>query len=148
MNVHGDAHTHLDALCHVVYDGVLYNGIPASTLTPSGATALSVEAAADGIVGRGVLLDIPAARDVPWLEPGEHVTLEDLERAEGRQDVAVGRGTSSAYGWGTVGAGTRSAPGTWRTTAPACIRRPSASWRSAGSRSSAATATTTRPPAR
>ncbi|WP_042424261.1 cyclase family protein [Streptacidiphilus anmyonensis] len=92
MNVHGDADSHLDALCHVVYDGTLYGGVPAATLTPDGATALSVDIVRDGIVGRGVLLDIPRLRGVPWLEPGEHVTYDDLVAAETAQRVRVGEG--------------------------------------------------------
>ncbi|MFD6555767.1 cyclase family protein [Streptomyces sp. NPDC058398] len=92
MNVHGDADSHLDALCHVVFDGTLYGGVPASTVTAEGATALSVDLLHDGIVGRGVLLDIPRLRGVPWLEPGDHVTLEDLRAAECSQGVRVRAG--------------------------------------------------------
>jgi kynurenine formamidase len=92
MNVHGDAHTHVDALCHVAYDGVLYGGVPVSTLTSAGAGALAIDLAGVGLVGRGVLLDIPRARGTPWLEPGDHVTTEDLERAEEAQGVRVGPG--------------------------------------------------------
>lgn len=92
MNVHGDADSHLDALCHVVYDGTLYGGVPADTVTAEGATALSVELVRDGIVGRGVLLDIPRLRGVPWLEPGDHVTADDLRAAEAAQRVRVGAG--------------------------------------------------------
>jgi kynurenine formamidase len=92
MNVHGNADTHLDALCHVMYDGHLYNGVPADTVTPVGAVELSVEVAEDGITGRGVLLDIPRLRGVPWLEPGDHVTADDLIAAEHAQQVQVRRG--------------------------------------------------------
>jgi kynurenine formamidase len=92
MNIHGDADSHLDALCHVVFDGELYNGVPAETLTERGATELSVGMVGDGIVGRGVLLDVPRSRGVPWLEPGDHVTVDDLLAAERSQGVQVGRG--------------------------------------------------------
>ena len=92
MNIHGDADSHLDALCHVIYDGHLYNGVDASAITADGAQAESVATAADGIVGRGVLLDIPRLRGLPWLEPGEHVTADDLAGAEAAQRVRVGRG--------------------------------------------------------
>ncbi|MGW3668883.1 cyclase family protein [Streptomyces sp. NPDC005141] len=92
MNVHGDADSHLDALCHVIYDGTLHGGVPVSSLTAEGATELSVEAVRDGLVGRGVLLDIPRLRGVPWLEPGDSVTTEDLTAAEAAQDVRVGAG--------------------------------------------------------
>ena len=45
-----------------------------------------------GIVGRGVLLDIPRLRGVPWLEPGEAVTRAELEEAEAAQGVRLGEG--------------------------------------------------------
>lgn len=92
MNVHGDADSHLDALCHVIYDGTLHGGVSASSVTAGGATALSLDAARDGIVGRGVLLDIPRLRGVPWLEPGDHVTAGDLAAAESAQQVRVEEG--------------------------------------------------------
>ncbi|MFD9499410.1 cyclase family protein [Streptomyces sp. NPDC060035] len=92
MNVHGDADSHIDALCHVIYDGTLHGGVAASSVTSGGAKALSVEAARDGIVGRGVLLDIPRLRGVPWLEPGDHVTADDLIAAEAAHRVHVSEG--------------------------------------------------------
>lgn len=92
MNVHGDADSHIDALCHVIYDGTLHGGVAASSVTADGATALSIETAHNGIVGRGVLLDIPRLRGVPWLEPGDHVTAGDLAAAERAQDVRVSEG--------------------------------------------------------
>ncbi|MEG3627586.1 cyclase family protein [Streptomyces poriticola] len=92
MNVHGNADSHLDALCHVIYDGGLYNDVPASSVTPEGAGALTLDTVRDGIVGRGVLLDVPRLRGVPWLEPGEHVTAGDLAAAEEAQGVRTGPG--------------------------------------------------------
>jgi kynurenine formamidase len=92
MNIHGNADSHVDALCHVIFDGRLYNGVPADTVTESGAAELSIAVAADGIVGRGVLLDVPRSRGVLWLEPGDHVTADDLLAAEQDQGVRVGRG--------------------------------------------------------
>ncbi len=92
MNVHGDAHTHLDALCHVVFDGRLYDGISADTLTSAGASALGVDVVDRGVVGRGVLLDVARVRRTSWLEPGDAATVEDLLAAEQAQDVRVGAG--------------------------------------------------------
>ncbi|HSE09529.1 MAG TPA: cyclase family protein [Nocardioidaceae bacterium] len=92
MNVHGNADSHLDALCHVVFDGELYNGISADTVGEGGAAELSVGLAADGIVSRGVLLDVPRSRGVPWLEPGDCATTDDLLKAERDQGVQLGRG--------------------------------------------------------
>jgi kynurenine formamidase len=92
MNVHGNADSHLDALCHVMFDGSLYNGVPAGTIGSDGAAELSVEAAGNGITGRGVLLDIPRLRGVGWLEPGDHVSADDLRAAAGTQQVPLRRG--------------------------------------------------------
>jgi kynurenine formamidase len=92
MNVHGDVDSHLDALCHVIFDGELYGGVPASTVTPDGAGALSLDLVRDGIVGRGVLLDVPRLRGVRWLEPGDQVSAEDLVAAETAQRTEVGPG--------------------------------------------------------
>jgi kynurenine formamidase len=92
VDYHNDTHTHVDALCHIGYDGVLYNGRPADTVTSDGAKAESIESLTDGLVGRGVLLDIPRLRDAPWLEPGENVFREDLEAAEREQGVVTKEG--------------------------------------------------------
>jgi len=89
---HNDGHTHIDALCHVGYEGQLYNGKSVETVTDDGASVHSIEVLRDGLVGRGVLLDIPRLRGRPWLEPGEHVFGEDLEQAERDEGVTVGEG--------------------------------------------------------
>jgi kynurenine formamidase len=92
VDYHNDTHSHIDALCHVAFDGALYNGRPSDSVTTDGAVANTVEAMKDGVVGRGVLLDIPRLRGVDWLEPGEHVFPADLERAEREQGVKVDEG--------------------------------------------------------
>jgi kynurenine formamidase len=92
LNIHGNADSHIDALCHVIFDGILYNGLSPGAVTAAGATELSIEVAGGGIVGRGVLLDIPRVRGVPWLEPGDHVTADDLIAAEAAQEVRIEQG--------------------------------------------------------
>jgi kynurenine formamidase len=92
MNVHGDVDSHIDALCHVSYDGTLYNGVRPGTVTSQGASELSIEDVRNGIVGRGVLLDIPRLRGIRWLEPGECVSAAELAAAEAAQQVQVGPG--------------------------------------------------------
>ncbi|MFK0011661.1 cyclase family protein [Streptomyces sp. NPDC091027] len=92
MNVHGDAHSHLDALCHVVFDGELHGGLPESRLTSDGGRGLTVDLVRNGIVGPGVLLDVPRLRGVPWLDPGDCVTVDDLLAAEEAQGVRAGPG--------------------------------------------------------
>ena len=92
VNVHSNVDSHIDALCHAMYRKTLYNGVPADVVTQRGAQDLSIEVARDGIAGRGVLLDIPRLRGVPWLEPGDLVTAAELTRAAEAQQVSVGPG--------------------------------------------------------
>jgi kynurenine formamidase len=92
MNIHGNVDSHIDALSHVMFNGTLYNDISADAVTSAGATELSIEVAGNGIVGRGLLLDIPRVRGVSWLEPGDHVTADDLITAEAAQEVRIEQG--------------------------------------------------------
>ena len=58
---HGLNLSHIDALCHVSYNGKLYNGFDfAEVVTEDGGcTKLAITTAQGGIVTRGILLDIP-----------------------------------------------------------------------------------------
>ena len=93
MAAHGDCHTHVDALCHISYGGVTYNGRRAGdVLMSNGATAQDIAVYAEGVVGRGVLLDLPKYRGVRWLEPGEAVTRAELEACADAQGVEFREG--------------------------------------------------------
>jgi kynurenine formamidase len=92
VDYHNDGHSHIDAFCHVAFDGFLFDGAPASSDTAKGAQAGAIEVLKAGLVGRGVLLDVPRVRGVPWVEPGEYVFREDLEAAEQAQGVRVTTG--------------------------------------------------------
>jgi len=61
IDYHGGTLSHFDALCHVSWNGRNYNGFNfAEIATPDGGCRkLTVTAARDGIVTRGVLLDLP-----------------------------------------------------------------------------------------
>jgi kynurenine formamidase len=89
---HGMAVSHIDALCHVFVDGQMYNGFPASDVTSRGARRNAIDVANDGIVGRGVLLDVPRLRGVEWLEPGDTVEPSELDAASAAQQTEVGEG--------------------------------------------------------
>jgi hypothetical protein len=72
-----------------------YDGKPAKAVTASqGATVGSVERAGGGILSRGVLLDIPRLRGVPWLEGSDPIYPEDLDAAEVAQGVGQSLATS------------------------------------------------------
>ncbi|GAA2906426.1 cyclase [Actinoplanes cyaneus] len=90
---HGNTITHVDSPCHLFWDGATYNGRSHSLVgAETGSAWAAVTAAANGIVTRGVLLDVAAVRDVPWLEPGQGVFPGDIEEAERRQGVRVRAG--------------------------------------------------------
>jgi kynurenine formamidase len=86
---HGYATSHLDALCHVFFEGRIYNGYPIETVTAHGATKLGIHHLRQGIVTRGVLIDIPRLRQVEALEPGEPIYPDELEAAEAQTGMNV-----------------------------------------------------------
>lgn len=92
VDFHNDGHSHVDAFSHVAYEGRIYGGKPADSVTAVGAGTGSIALLRDGLVGRGVLLDIPRLHGVAWLEPGAAVELGDLLAAESAQGVAIGAG--------------------------------------------------------
>ena len=72
MPTHGA--TQWDALSHCFLDGKMYNGFDATEISSQGARKNSIDKMARGIVGRGVLIDMPRFKDVPWLQPGYAIT--------------------------------------------------------------------------
>jgi kynurenine formamidase len=92
VDYHNDGHSHIDALCHVAFEGSFFDGKPTASVTAQGAQVDAIDVLKDGLVGRAVLLDVPRARGVRWFEPGEHIFREDLEAAERAQGVRVEEG--------------------------------------------------------
>ncbi|MFE3757981.1 cyclase family protein [Nocardia tengchongensis] len=89
---HG-GNAHLDGLAHYSWDDKYYNGFDAdATTVDGGAVDLAVHHAADGLITRGVLLDIAGLFGVEYVERGYAVTPADLEAAEARQGVTVRAG--------------------------------------------------------
>lgn len=91
-DMHGTNLSHVDALSHMFVDGKMYNGVDASLVTEEGAEANSIMTMADGVVTRGVLLDVPGARGVEYLEPEDAITPDDLDDACEFGGVSVGAG--------------------------------------------------------
>jgi kynurenine formamidase len=89
MVFHGYSITHIDTPAHYFWQGKMYNGRSANLITSrEGAQVESVDLLRDGVVSRGVLLDVAALKG-RWLEAGEGVMPEDLEAAEKAQGVRV-----------------------------------------------------------
>ena len=92
MFFHGRPITHLDALSHVFWKGVMYGGVPSAFVTDrDGATVHDVVSAGVGIQSRGVLLDL---LDICAAADGRPRAIfpADLEEAERRQGVVVETG--------------------------------------------------------
>jgi len=86
--------THIDALCHQAYDGVMYGGIEATPAvqTPTGFTALGIDTV-EPIVRRGVLFDVAPCASVGVAE----LEACDVEVRPG--DVALVRlGSGALFG--------------------------------------------------
>ena len=92
VSFHGNASTHLDALSHFIYGGKVYNGFPGDAITSWGATKNDVMPFKDGIFTRGLLMDMPALKGVPYLGDDEAVFPEDLEAWEKKTGLKVESG--------------------------------------------------------
>ena len=89
MVFHGYTITHVDTPAHYFWQGKIYNGRSCNLITSrEGAQVESVDLLRDGVVSRGVLLDVAALKG-RWLDSGEGVMPEDLEAAEKAQNVRV-----------------------------------------------------------
>lgn len=93
VSYHGYAHSHIDALCHILYKDQTYNGYARADInTEKGCTKLGIDNLKNGIVTRGVLIDIPRLKGVPYLEPSTPIYVEDLEAWEKKAGVKVSSG--------------------------------------------------------
>jgi kynurenine formamidase len=100
LDLHGLYTTHVDALSHMFVKGEMFGGRPASEVRSDGARANTVLSMADGVIGRGVLLDIPRAVGVEFFDTGEVVTVAELEAAEAAQHTTVSQGDVLIVAWG------------------------------------------------
>src|SRR5580765_187275 len=92
-HVHGGM-THLDALCHDSSEGRLYNGYPLRDTVneTTGCTKLGLDNLKEGIVTRGVLVDMSRLKRSAPREPGNRVYVEDLEAWEKQTGIKVSPG--------------------------------------------------------
>ncbi|MGC4891582.1 cyclase family protein [Micromonospora sp. NBC_01392] len=94
--------THIDALAHVSVDGRLHDGADAMRAQTGGGFTTGAIDELPPLVGRGVLLDVPAALGVPALDPAYEITPADLDATVARQGTPVGPGDVVLVrsGWG------------------------------------------------
>jgi kynurenine formamidase len=118
--LHLQSATHWDSLAHIFHHGRMYNGFPAEAVSAAGSPYNGSEALKGTLTGRGVLLDLPRSKNLPWLEDGYAITAEDLEAAAEFGGVEIRSGDMVLLrtgmmarcleqGWGTYAGG--DAPG-------------------------------------
>jgi kynurenine formamidase len=84
--------THIDALNHFGLDGKIYNGFTAAEHLGDRGWKVTGAEKIPPIVARGVLIDLPRAKNVPMLSDGYRVTRQDLQAALARQRTSLQRG--------------------------------------------------------
>jgi len=94
VSYHGIAHTHLDSLAHINDNGVFYNGYKPDpeVVMKQGHAKNSIHNLKNGIFTRGILIDIPRLKGLPYLEPGTPIYVEDLEAWEKKAGIKVSAG--------------------------------------------------------
>lgn len=92
VNFHGNNTTHFDALSHFIFNGHIYNGFPADSITNWGAEKNDVIPFKDGIVTRGVLIDWPRFKNIPYMGDDEAIYAEDLDAWEKKTGVRIESG--------------------------------------------------------
>ena len=93
VSYHGYAHTHIDGFAHRFFDGKMWNGFSYEEVTEAGgAQKNSIYNLHNGVVTRGVLIDIPRLKGVDYLEPGTRIFIEDIEAWEKQAGVKVAAG--------------------------------------------------------
>ncbi len=92
VSFHGNNTTHFDALSHFIFEGHIYNGFPASSITTWGAEKNDVMPFKDGLVTRGVLIDWPRFKNVPYMSDDEALYAEDLDAWEKKTGTKIESG--------------------------------------------------------
>jgi len=127
MFYHGNYYSHMDALCHMFWNGHAYNGNLPAIVTADGASKLDITAFKEGVVTRGVLMDIPRLKGVPYLEPELCIYGEDLDAAEQQANIKVTSGDALILRTGRWAR--RAEKGPWNTqTSSAGLHASSVRW--------------------
>jgi kynurenine formamidase len=92
VSYHGYAHSHMDSLCHMANDHKIFNGFSDEIVPKAGCANDAILTARNGILARGVLIDIPKLKGVEFMEPGTAVYPEDLQAWEKKTGVKISRG--------------------------------------------------------
>jgi kynurenine formamidase len=90
---HGISSTHLDALCHVWdADGMWGGRLPEDFVRSDGVLWAGVDQWRDGLVTRGVILDVPRHRGTAYVDIDEPVNASELDAIVSRQGLTIEAG--------------------------------------------------------
>ena len=89
---HGLTYAHMDALCHARFEGKAYNGFAETDAAESGCARSGIENLKDGVLSRGILIDVPRLKGVDYLAPGTPVLASDIEAWEREAGVRIESG--------------------------------------------------------
>lgn len=112
--------THIDALCHASKDGKLYGGIPADEAVRGGRfTVHGVETIAP-LIGRGVLLDVPALHGLDALPAAHRIDADQVRECAAAQGTEIRAGDVVVIrtGWPALHDGDTEGYVGWRTGVP------------------------------
>lgn len=123
VQCHGLDTTHMDALCHIGFGGIGWNGRAFRSMVDMDGASTCDMVAAGPVVTRGVLVDVPRLRGVDHLVAGDAVTEADLRAAApdlrpgDALIVRTGRARAAAGAASTAAAEGRSAEHTYGSIA-------------------------------
>ena len=122
---HGYAHSHMDSLCHMSHEGKgkMYNGFLPTEINEDGCAKFAVTNFKQGIVTRGVLMDIARLKGVEYLEPGTPIYPADLDAWEQQAGITVESGDIVFVRNGRWARRAASAPGRPAGGLQGCTRR-------------------------
>ena len=83
--------THINSLGHFFQAGQLWNGQSSDCVTANGLGWAGIENVS-ALVARGVLLDLPRSKGVPYLQLGEIVSPADMDHCAGTQGIEIRTG--------------------------------------------------------
>jgi kynurenine formamidase len=92
LNMPVQAATHWDSLGHIFLDDKMYNNLDAKLVDGGGVQELGIEHTRAKMVGRGVLLDVPRYKGLPWLEDGYGISNDELDAVAAKQGVEIRKG--------------------------------------------------------
>jgi len=82
---HGFTHSHIDGINHLSNDGIMYNGFTEPSI-------LGIENYKNGIISKGILIDVPLLHSKKYIEAGYKVTLKDILDFEKKYNVKIEKG--------------------------------------------------------